>query len=219
MSIDILHLNLIHFLDFYFSLFFFLGTYRRFQQYQSIGRLALAGPGRWPRMLKLISEHRMLFLTWRTLLPTALALTLTTVQLVASRFLWPEAGEPPDGLTIARLGELWPAMFAVVPLGVAMMAYDSYTLVLVYPIDRKAIEEGLDYAESWLAYRPAEVARVVTLGYFNVRRMVSDEVRKQLVQVSDTLNASLWWWVRQLGLRFAFGLSLWVTWAVGHAMR
>jgi hypothetical protein len=216
---DPLHVNLIHFLDFYFSLFFFLGTYRRFQQYQSIGRLALAGPRRWPRLLQLISEHRMLFLTWGTLLPTVLALSLTLLQLVASRFLWPEAGEPPDGLTVQRLCELWPALFVVVPLGVAMMGYDSYTLVLVYPIDREAIEKAFDQAEYWLGSRSAHVVRVVTFGYINPRRVVSEEVRKELIRVSGMLNASLWWWVRQIGLRFAFGLSLWVTWAIGHAMR
>src|SRR3954449_12775649 len=95
----LLDLNLIHFLDFYFMLMFFVGTYRRFNQYQSIGRLVVATPGRWPALLKLISEHHNIFLTWGTVLPALLALLLTLVQLFASRFIWPEAGAPPLGLT------------------------------------------------------------------------------------------------------------------------
>ena len=35
------HFNLIYFLDFYFTLMFLVGTYRRFNQYQNIGKLAV----------------------------------------------------------------------------------------------------------------------------------------------------------------------------------
>ena len=34
------NLIMIHFLDFYFTLLYIAGTYRRFGQYQSIGKLA-----------------------------------------------------------------------------------------------------------------------------------------------------------------------------------
>src|SRR5947209_125069 len=75
------HLNLIHFLDFYFTFFFFAGSLRRIGQYQSIARLAVSGPGRWPRLLKLVSEHRSVFLTWATVLPALLTLMLTLIQI------------------------------------------------------------------------------------------------------------------------------------------
>jgi hypothetical protein len=211
-----LHLNLIHFLDFYFSLMFFIGVYRRFQQYQSIGKLALACPTRWPRLLKLIHEHRMLFLTWGTVFPALLALLLMLVQLVASRWIWPEAGQPPDGLVVERLGHFWLALPIIVPLGLAMVAFDIYTLLRVGVVDRAMIEKYFDQAEYWLGSGTAHVVRVVTFGFINPRKMVAEEVRKALIAVSAMLNYSLWWTNLQVGLRFSFGLSLWVTWAVSH---
>lgn len=207
-------LNLIHFLDFYFMLLFFVGTYRRFRQYSEIGRFVLATPRRWPNVLKLASEHRMVFLTWGTVLPALLALGLMLAQLVASRFVWPEAGRPPEGLTVGRLLEHWPALFAVVPLGVAMVAFDGYSLFLVGTFRREEIEKNLDQAEYWLCSHTAYVVRVATFGYIDPRRMVADEVRKALVGVSGLLNYTLWWVTIQVGLRISFGLSLWLTWAV-----
>ncbi len=212
----ILHLNLIHFLDFYFSFMFFLGIYFRLRQYQNIGKLALAGPSRWPRLLRLIHEHRMLFLTWGTVMPAILALLLMLAQLVASRAIWPEAGEPPDGLTVQRLLEVWPALFVVVPLGLAMAAFDIYTLVRVGVVDRETMEKYFDQAEYWLGSHTAHVVRVVTFGYINPRKMVAEEVRKALLAVSAMLNYTLWWMNLQVGLRFTFGLSLWLTWALTH---
>jgi hypothetical protein len=212
----LLNLNLIHFLDFYFSFLFFVGTYRRFQQYQTFGKLALACPSRWPRLLQLIHAHRTLFLTWNTVLPLILTLVLMLVQLIASRFIWPEAGEPPDGLTVRQLLRHWIALPLVVPLGVAMVAYDVYTLVRVGNLDRATVETYFDQAEYWLGSGKAHVVRVVTFGYINPRKMVAEEVRKALIAASEIINASLWWTSRQVGLRFAFGLSLWLTWAVSH---
>jgi hypothetical protein len=209
--------NLINFLDFYFSFLFFVGTFRRFQQYQSIGQLVFAGPTRWPRLLNLLGEHRMLFLTWGTILPALLALVLMLVQLVASRFIWPEAGQPPYGLTVQQLLNHWPALPFVVPLGIGMVLYDCKPLVRVSVIDRETAEKYFDQAEYWLGSRNAHVIRVVTFGYINPRKMVADEVRKALLSaVSETLNTSLWWWIGQIALRFSFGLSLWLTWAFTH---
>jgi hypothetical protein len=212
----LLNLNLIHFLDFYFSFLFFLGTYRRFQQYRSFGQLALATPTRWPRLLRLIGEHRMLFVTWGTVMPALLALLLMVMQLIASRGIWPEAGEPPGVLTAARLLDNWVALLVVAPLGLAMVAYDVWAIVQVGVIDRGATEKYFDQAEYWLGSSTAHVVRVVTFGYVNPRKMVADEVRKALLAASELINASLWWWIRQIVLRFAFGLSLWLTWALTH---
>jgi hypothetical protein len=55
--------------------------------------------------------------------------------------------------------------------------------------------------------------RVFTLGYINPRRMVTLEVRKALVEASRLLNVTLWWVTAQVGLRAAFGLSLWLIYA------
>jgi hypothetical protein len=207
-------LNLIHFLDFYFMFFFFAGLVRRFGQYQSIGRLAFTGPGRWPRLLKLISEHRTLFVTWATVLPLLLTLLLSLVQIIVSRSVFPEAGDEQHGLTVENLLAHWPALFAVAPLGLVMLAVDIYGLVDIGEVNRNELEKYFDQAEYWLRSTTAHVVHVFTLGYINPRRMVAEEVQKSLVEASKQLNTSLWWLTVTLGLRMAFGLSLWLTWAL-----
>ena len=210
----LLQLNLIHFLDFYFSFMFFAGTWRRIGQYRNIGRLALTGPTRWPLLLRLVHEHRMVFLTWSTVMPALLALGLSLVQLVASRGVWPEAGRPPAGLTVARLLDHWPALLVVVPLGLAMLGMDLYTLIVVGRVDQEMMSKYFDQAEYWLKSRTAHVVRIATFGYVNPRKMVAEEVRKALVAASNLLNFTLWWVTIQYVLRFSFGLTLWLTWAM-----
>jgi hypothetical protein len=205
--------NLIYFLDFYFSLMFAVGTYRRFSQYQNVTKLAVSMPGRWPKLLKLVHEHHGVFLTWTTILPLALGLLLSVVQLIASRIVFPDAGKPPYGMTLGRLVEHWPVMLIVVPLGVSMIGLDIFFLFRVGTFDRPQLEKYFDQAEYWLNSRTAHVVRAVTFGYVNPRRMVADEVRKALIAAGDLLNQSLWWWNLQIALRFFFGLSLWLTWA------
>jgi hypothetical protein len=128
--------------------------------------------------------------------------------------MFPDAGTPADGLTIARLVEHWPALFFVAPLGLAMFGFDFYSLYLVGQFDRRELEKYFDQAEFWLRSRTADVVRVVTFGRINPRKMVAVEVEKALVAVGDMLNFTLWWVSVQMGLRIAFGLSLWLTWAV-----
>jgi hypothetical protein len=136
--------------------------------------------------------------------------------MLMSRFVLPAAGTPDDGLSVARLFEHWPALLIVVPLGNAMLGFDMYSLYLVGRIDRRQLEQHFDQAEYWLRSRTADVVRVVTFGRINPRKMVAVEVEKALVAVGDMLNFTLWWVIVQTGLRFAFALSLWLTWAVTH---
>ncbi len=212
----LLQLNLIHFLDFYFAFMFFVGTLRRFAQYRNIAVLVLFGPVRWPRLLELITEHRVVFFTGTTLVPAGMALGLWLVQLLASRLLWPEAGEPPDGLTIQSLLNHWPALVAVIPFALAMFGMDLYSLYWVGKLDRETMGKYFDQAEYWLRSHTAHVVRVVTFGYVDPRKIVNDEVRKALQMVKEMLNFTLWWVAIQVGLRFACGLSLWLTWALAH---
>ena len=46
--------------------------------------------------------------------------------------------------------------------------------------------------------------------------MVAVEVQKALLEASKLLNWTLWWIIAQVGLRVAFGLSIWTTYAVIH---
>jgi hypothetical protein len=209
------NLNLIHFLDFYFSLMFLVGTARRFGQYRNIGNLVFTGPGRWPLLLKLIREHRTIFMTWATVAPALLALLLTVCQLVASRMIWPDAGRPPGGLTLGALAHHFVGLAVIIPLGLAMFFFDTYSVIRVGTIPKEEMEKHFDQAEYWLRSHTAHVVRVVTLGFINPRKMVAQEVRKALENASSLLNSTLWWVAVQTGLRFGFGLSLWVLWAFG----
>jgi hypothetical protein len=147
------------------------------------------------------------------ILPAVLALGLWIVQMLMSRFVFPDAGSAQHALTVQRLFETWPALFAVLPLGIAMFGFDLYSLWVVGYIDRRELEKHFDEAEFWLRSRTAHVVRVVSFGYINPRRMVAVEVEKALVEVGDMLNFNLWWVSVQMGLRLTFALSLWLTWA------
>jgi hypothetical protein len=203
------HLNLIRFLDFYLMFTFLAGTVRRVGQYLSIGRLVVSGPARWPQLLHLVKEHRTIFLTWSTVLPGFLALALSAVQLMASREIWPQAQ-----LTAGELARHWLAVAVLAPLGLAMFAVDLYGILVVGEVDRRDMEKYFDQAEYWLRSRTATVVRVFTLGFVNPRHMVAVEVQKALVEASRMLNTTLWWVTVQVGLRIAFGLALWLTWAL-----
>jgi hypothetical protein len=211
----LLTLNLISFLDFYFAFMFIAGTWRRWGQYHSVAKLVLAGPGRWPNLLKLVSEYRTIFWTWSTVSPALMALGIWLLQVIVSRGCLPQASTV-NGLTIGSLLDHWPALIVIVPLGLAMFGFDLYGLYVVGQIDRAALEKYFDQAEFWLRSRTAHVVRVVTFGRINPRRMVAAEVEKALLAVSDMLNFNLWWVNLQMGLRFAFALALWLTWAFTH---
>ena len=210
---DLWDLSLLHAFDFYLMFVFLAGTIRRIDQYRHFASLVFSLPGRWPRLLALVKEHRTVFLTWATVLPALLALLLWVVQLFASRLVWPEAGLPPHGLTTARLVDHWPALLAVVPLCLAMVGIDLYGILVAGEVNRVELEKHLDRAEYWLRSRAATAVRVFTLGFVNPRHMVAVEVRKALIDASRLLNTTLWWVIWQTALRIAFGLSLWLTWA------
>jgi hypothetical protein len=202
------HLNLIRLFDFYLMLMFGLGTVRRLGQYWDSAGLVLKGPGRWPYLFKLVKQHRTVFMTWATILPGLLALVLSVVQLLASRLVWPHAD-----LTLGALTQHWYAVAVVALVGTAMIGFDAYGIVVVGQVDRPQLEKYFDQAEYWLRSHTAHVVRVVTFGFINPRQMVDQEVRKALTEASQMLNSTLWWVSIQLGLRVAFGLVIWLTWA------
>jgi hypothetical protein len=201
------HLNLIHLFDFYLALAFLTSTAVRVNQYRAILRLVRAVPGRWPRLLSLVKEHISVFLTWATVLPCALALVLSVAHMLACRLLWPHAH-----LTVGQLGQYAPAVTVAVFVGLAMLAVDTYATFTVGEFDHKMMQQYFDQAEYWLRSWTAPVVRVFTLGYVNPRRMVAVEVRKALIDASRLINSTMWWVTVQVGLRVAFGLTLWLTW-------
>jgi hypothetical protein len=210
-------LNLIRLFDFYLALTFLLSTAARVRQYGAVLALVRTFPSRWPRLLELVKQHKSVFLTWETVAPAVLALGLMLVQTMASRLLWPEAGRPPEGLSLGRLAEHPEAIPFIGLFGLMMLAVDVYFILVVGEIDRREMEKYLDQAEFWLKSWAAPVVRTVTFGFINPRQMVAVEVRTSLVSASKLLNVTLWWVVLQAALRIAYGLSLWVTYAVTRA--
>jgi hypothetical protein len=208
------NLNLIRFFDFYLALAFLLSTAVRVRQYQTVLALVRAVPGRWPRLFQLITQHRGIFLTWATFGPALAALVLLLIQFAASNWLWPQAGKPPHGLTVERLVEHWLALPFVALCAAAMLAVDIYGIITVNEVPRNEMEKYFDQAEYWLRPWTAPVVRVFTLGYVNPRKMVAAEVETALLSASQLLNSTLWWVALQSGLRIAYGLALWLTFAL-----
>jgi hypothetical protein len=210
----LLELRLIRLFDLYLTVILILSTVLRLRRYHAILVLVRAFSGRWPRLFQLVKQHRNIFLTWGTVFPLVVTLGLWTVQMLASRLLWPHAD-----LTVGRLFAVWPALPVVVVCGAAMVSLDLYGSWNVGALDRVEMEKYFDQAEYWLKSWAAPVVRVFTLGFINPRRMVAVEVRAALVNASRLLNSTLWWVSIQAGLRIAYGLSLWGTYALEPWLR
>jgi len=203
-------LRLIRFFGFYLAVMFLLSTWVRLRQYATVVRLVRSMPNRWPRLLKLVKQHVHIFLTWGSVLPLVLLLAIFALNYLASKWLWPQA----DEFTLAQLAPLYPLWPVVLVFGAAMTAFDIWGVVSVTAIDQAEMEKYFDQAEYWLRSWTAPVVRFFTLGRINPRQMVAVEVRGALVSSSRMLNSTLWWVVTQAGLRIAFGLSLWLAYAV-----
>jgi hypothetical protein len=161
-----------------------------------------------------MKKHRAIFLTWTTLRPAALALSIAVVHMIASRVIWPRAH-----LTIGSLFQYWYVLPIVALTFVPMLAVDCYFLIRVGRIDREETAKYLDQAEHWLTSWKAPVVRFLTLGYVDPRRMVSAEVRNALTSLSDLINRNFYWMSLQMGLRVIFGLVLWGVWAIEAAQQ
>jgi hypothetical protein len=208
----VLDLNLIHLFTFYLAAAFLISTVRRLRQYHTVARLAVAAPNRWPRVLEQLRGHWIMFLTWATLRPVAVALGLLVIQMICSRLIWPTAH-----LTVRELLTEWWITPPVLISLAAMLAVDLYFIVRVGAIDRRETEQYLDEAEHWLTSWKGPLIQMVTFGYINPRQMVYAEVRKAVEEGRGLLHRTLWWVSAQAGLRTLYGLLLWLAWAVHPA--
>jgi hypothetical protein len=201
-------LNLIRIFDFYVTLMFLISFLRRWNVYWNAVRLLITVRGRWPRLVELLGENKSLVLNWAFFRPAILAAILTVLQLVASRWIWPHAV-----LTGPQLRqEWWLVPIILVPL-VPMLAVDLYFIIRVARFDHNETVKYLDQAEGWLG-RKGRLVRICTFGLVNPRKIVDEEVKKGLTEARGTLSSSLWWVSLQIGLRLAFGLTLWTIWAL-----
>lgn len=204
---ELSQLNLIRIFTFYLWIFLIISTLRRLSLYKNIVRMVFDVPGRWPRLMHVLKENRLVFLTWATFRPAILTFVLTVLYMIAARVIWPSATVTP-----ADLGEHWQFLPFIVILGLGMLSFDLYGVIRAAAFNRDEITEHLDKAEYWLRSWKSPVVRFFTLGYVDPRRMVREEVHSAMMAARDLLNQTLWWMSTQLALRVVFGLSLWIVW-------
>jgi len=119
------------------------------------------------RLLELVKQHRMVFLTWTTVLP----------GFVGTRACrWP-SGSPRAGSGPRRTSPRASSRHTgwrrgVAPLGLAMLIVIFYGILVVGELDRSLLEKYFDQAEYWLRSRTAHVVRVFTFGVIDPRQMV-----------------------------------------------
>ena len=201
--------NLIGLFNYYLILVFVVGTALRARNYRAMIGLIYSYSDRWPKLRILAKTHRGIFLRWPTVLPVVATLALTLGNAWAFHFVWTDAR--------ITLGDLWShpiGLAAVITTGSLMGYLDFKAMFLFVRLDRSAVEAILDRAEHWLGTWKAPAIRVLTFGLIHPRRIVGEQVQKALVDASLSINGQLWAMSLQIVLRLAFGLALWLTWAV-----
>ena len=202
-------LNLIDAFSYYLVLAFVTGTVLRARNYRAMVGMVYNSADRWPKLRALVATHRAIFLRWPTVLPLAVTLLLTLANAFAAHFVWPSARVTPGDLLAHH------AALAALAVAGGLMGLLDFKAVFVFGrLDRAAVEAVLDRAEHWLGSWKAPAVRVLTFGLIHPRRIVGEQVRVALVDASLAVNGELWGMSLQIVVRFAFGLALWVTWAV-----
>jgi hypothetical protein len=202
--------RVIRFFSFYLTVMFVVSTFLRLRQYQAMVGLVRALPQRYPNLLKVLRQHSGIFLNSATVRPVLFVLLLLITNTVACHWIWPTA----DEFKAVDLYNIWPVLPVVLLSGLSMLAFDVYTTSQVGVIDRPAMEKYFDQAEFWLRSWRAPVVSIVTFGFVDPRKIVNAEVSKALLAATELLNRTLWWVSLQTGLRIAFGLSLWASYAL-----
>jgi hypothetical protein len=201
-------LNLIDVFNYYLILAFFVSTGIRIRMYRAIVGLVIASPSRWPKLLELVKQHRTIFLGWPMLLATGLAFALMLSNSLAMRLVWASAK-----VTFEELWGRWFPLVAVILSGGLMLLLDCWAMFSVGHFDRTALEQDLDKAESWLKSWMSPALRMLTFGFINPRKIVGAEVHRMLVDANWIVIGGMWRMSLRMGMRLAFGLSLWLTWA------
>jgi hypothetical protein len=202
-------LNLINVFNYYLILAFLVSTAIRLRSYWAILGLIVASRTRWPKLMELVQKHRTILLGWPTLLVIGMAFTLMLSNSLAIRLVWAHAE-----VTFGELRGIWLALVAVVLLGGLMVFLDCKAILRVGDFDRPALEKDLDRAESWLKSWMAPALRIATFGFINPRKLVGAEVHKAFVDANWVLIGGMHRYSIRVGIQLAFGLALWLTWAM-----
>lgn len=202
-------LNLIDVFNYYLILAFIVSTTIRIQLYRTIVGLVCDSPARWPKLLELAKTHRTVFFGWPLLLAIGLAFSLMLGNSLAIHCVW-----APAKVSLEQLSGRWLHLMAIALVGALMLLLDGRAIFHVGHFDRTALEHDLDKAESWLKSWMAPALRLLTLGFVNPRKIVGDEVHRVLVDANWILIGGMWRMSFRIGTQLAFGLSLWLTWAL-----
>jgi hypothetical protein len=202
-------LNLIDLFNYYLLLTFVVGTAIRIRNYRAILGVIFTFSNRWPKLLVLAKRHRVVFLRWPTLLPIGVTFALMLGNAFASYFVWTHAK-----VSLDDLGSRWIALVIITISGGMMVFLDCKAMFGFGRFDRSALELDLEKAEHWLQSWHAPVVRFITLGLINPRKIVNEHVLEAITDASLIVNGQMWRWSLQIGMRAAFGLSLWTTWAI-----
>ena len=202
--------NLIDVFNYYLILAFFVSAGVNLRTNRAILGLVFASPSRWPKLLELVKKHRTIFLGWPTLLMVGMAFALMLCSSLAISLVWVQAE-----VTCVELWGHWTPLVAVVVLGGLMLLLDGLAIFRGASLDRAELEKDFDQAESWLKSWMAPALRVVTLGLVNPRKTVRVEVQKLLVEANWIMIGGMGRSSLRITIQLAFGLSLWLTWALG----
>ena len=112
-------LNLIDVFNYYLTLALVVGTVFRIRNYRAILGVIFTFSHRWPKLLVLAKQHRIVFLRWPTLLPIGLTLVLMLGNVVASHYVWSQAK-----ITFADLWWRWWAILIITTSGGLMVFLD-----------------------------------------------------------------------------------------------
>lgn len=201
--------NLLAVFNCYLILGFLVSTGVNIRSYRAVLGLIIAFPQRWPKLLVLVKKHRTVFLGWPTLLVIGFSLALMLANSLAIRLVWAQAN-----VSFEELRGRWLSLLAIILSGCLMLFLDGKAICRAGTFDRTALEEDLDKAESWLKSWMAPAVRLVTFGFVNPRKIVGVEVQKTLVEANWIMIGGMGRSSLRMGMQLAFGLSLWISWAV-----
>jgi hypothetical protein len=117
-------------------------------------------------------------------------------------------------LNFEQIWTRWLPLTAIILSGGLMLIFDCRAVFSVGHFDRTALEADLDKAESWLKSWMGPAVRMVTFGFVNPRKMVGEELQRVFVDANWIVIGGLRRTSLRIGAQLAFGLSLWLTWAL-----
>jgi hypothetical protein len=202
-------MNLMDLFQFYLVVVFILSIVLRRRQYRGLVELVAAGPQRWPRLINLLREERWLLLSWPTLVPIALALLLMLIHSAMYNLVWPHAA-----VTFSDLTRHTTALGLLLIWAATMLTVDAQATFSHWEFNKADYEPMLDQAEYWLTTRWAPALKVLTFGRVDPEQRVRAEVRQALLRSQADIRSMFWNWSIQVGFRLAFGITLWLTWAL-----